>query len=75
MQKQENLNKMRLLITGGAGCLGSNLIEYYFPQGHEICVIDNFSTGIEAKVDIDPKNALLFENEGRRISAKFEVVK
>lgn len=36
---------MRLLITGGAGCLGSNLIERYFPQGHEICVIDNFATG------------------------------
>ena len=36
---------MRLLITGGAGCLGSNLIEFYFPQGHEICVIDNFATG------------------------------
>lgn len=37
--------RMRLLITGGAGCLGSNLIERYFPQGHEICVIDNFATG------------------------------
>lgn len=36
---------MRLLITGGAGCLGSNLVERYFPQGHEICVIDNFATG------------------------------
>ena len=36
---------MRLLITGGAGCLGSNLIERYFPLGHEICVIDNFATG------------------------------
>jgi nucleoside-diphosphate-sugar epimerase len=36
---------MRILITGGAGCLGSNLIERYFPQGHEICVIDNFATG------------------------------
>jgi len=36
---------MRLLITGGAGCLGSNLIERYFPEGHEICVIDNFATG------------------------------
>ena len=39
------MNRMRLLITGGAGCLGSNLIERYFPQGHEICVIDNFVTG------------------------------
>jgi UDP-glucose 4-epimerase len=36
---------VRLLITGGAGCLGSNLVEFYLPQGHEILVIDNFVTG------------------------------
>src|SRR5579862_1099407 len=36
---------MRLLITGGAGCLGSNLVEAWLPQGHEILVIDNFATG------------------------------
>jgi nucleoside-diphosphate-sugar epimerase len=36
---------VKLLITGGAGCLGSNLIERYLPQGHEILVIDNFATG------------------------------
>lgn len=36
---------MRLLITGGAGCLGSNLVEHYIGLGHEICVIDNFVTG------------------------------
>jgi UDP-glucose 4-epimerase len=36
---------MRILITGGAGCLGSNLIEYWLPQGHKILVIDNFATG------------------------------
>lgn len=36
---------MRLLITGGAGCLGSNLIEHYLPQGHEMLIIDNFATG------------------------------
>lgn len=36
---------MRILITGGAGCLGSSLIERYLPQGHEIVVIDNFATG------------------------------
>jgi len=35
---------MRLLITGGAGCLGSNLVERYLPQGYEILVIDNFAT-------------------------------
>ena len=36
---------MRILITGGGGCLGSNLIEHWLPKGHEILVIDNFATG------------------------------
>jgi UDP-glucose 4-epimerase len=36
---------MKILITGGAGCLGSNLIEHWLPGGHEIFVIDNFATG------------------------------
>ena len=33
---------MRIIITGGAGCLGSNLIEKLLPKGYEILVIDNF---------------------------------
>lgn len=36
---------MRILITGGAGCLGSNLIEHWLPHGHDILVLDNFATG------------------------------
>ena len=36
---------MRLLVTGGAGCLGFNLIEEHLAQGDEILVIDNFATG------------------------------
>jgi len=36
---------MRILITGGAGCLGSNLIEHWLPQGYQVFVIDNFATG------------------------------
>lgn len=35
---------MKILITGGAGSLGSNLVEHYLSQGHEILVIDNFAT-------------------------------
>ena len=35
---------MRIFITGGAGCLGSNLIEHWVPEGHEILVLDNFIT-------------------------------
>jgi UDP-glucose 4-epimerase len=36
---------MRILITGGAGCLGAALIEYLLPKGHTILAIDNFITG------------------------------
>ena len=36
---------MKIAITGGAGCLGSNLIEHWLPLGHEILVVDNFATG------------------------------
>jgi len=46
---------VRLLITGGAGCLGSNLIERYLPQGHEILVIDNFATGRREVVPAIPR--------------------
>lgn len=34
-----------MLITGGAGCLGSNLVERYLSTGYELCVLDNFATG------------------------------
>jgi len=36
---------VKILITGGAGCLGSNLVEHWIAQGHEIAAIDNFATG------------------------------
>ncbi|MGI8526926.1 MAG: NAD-dependent epimerase/dehydratase family protein [Pseudolabrys sp.] len=36
---------MRILITGGAGCLGAALVEHLLPAGHQILVIDNFTTG------------------------------
>lgn len=51
----------KILITGGAGCLGSNLIEHYFPQGFEIKVIDNFATG---KKEVVPEQDRLSVIEG-----------
>lgn len=52
---------MRILITGGAGCLGSNLIEHWLPQGHEIFVLDNFATG---KREVVPEVPGLVVREG-----------
>ncbi|MHA1977303.1 MAG: GDP-mannose 4,6-dehydratase [Candidatus Hodarchaeales archaeon] len=36
---------MKVLVTGGAGFVGSHLIEELLVQGHEIVCLDNFSTG------------------------------
>ena len=36
---------MRILVTGGAGFIGSHLCERLIKDGHEVTAIDNFSTG------------------------------
>ena len=36
---------MRVLITGGAGFIGSHLSKYFEHEGHEVTILDNFSTG------------------------------
>ena len=36
---------MKYLVTGGAGFIGSNLVEKLLSDGHEIIAIDNLSTG------------------------------
>lgn len=35
----------RILITGGAGFIGSNLTDHLLEQGHRVICLDNFSTG------------------------------
>ncbi|MGC9356310.1 MAG: UDP-glucuronic acid decarboxylase family protein [Anaerolineae bacterium] len=41
---------MRILITGGAGFIGSHLCDRYLEEGHEVIAMDNLSTGSEANI-------------------------
>lgn len=44
---------MKILVTGGAGFIGSNLVDQYLALGHEVAVADNFVTGL--RENLNPK--------------------
>jgi UDP-glucose 4-epimerase len=41
---------MRILITGGAGFIGSHLADHYVNAGHTVTLLDNFSTGSKLNI-------------------------
>ena len=44
---------MKYTVTGGAGFIGSNLVDQLIKEGHEVSVVDNLSTGIRS--NLNPK--------------------
>ena len=50
MARQYNARK-RVMVTGGAGFLGSHLIDRLLAQGHEVLCVDNLFTGTKQNID------------------------
>jgi UDP-glucose 4-epimerase len=42
---------MRILVTGGAGFIGSNLVDKLLALGHQVVVVDNLTTGKEENLE------------------------
>lgn len=61
------ITKYTILITGGAGFIGSNLCEYFLSKGNKVICLDNFATGHRhnLKACLDNPNFLLIEGDIR----------
>lgn len=56
---------MKVLVTGGAGFVGTNLIKRLLKEGHEVVSVDNYNTGLKAN---HQERCLYIEQDIRNIS-------
>lgn len=63
------LQNKKILITGGAGFIGSNLVERFLSQNNHVTVLDNFATGKRENLTdyLNNKNFTLIEGDIRSL--------
>jgi UDP-N-acetylglucosamine/UDP-N-acetylgalactosamine 4-epimerase len=59
----------KILITGGAGFIGSNLCEHFLSKGYQVVCLDNFATGHRYNIAplLENKNFTLIEGDIRNL--------
>ncbi len=57
---------MNILVTGGAGFIGSHLVDGLIAEGHHVIIVDNLSTG--SRKNLNPK-AVFYEEDIRHTEA------
>ncbi len=64
---EEFLSGKNILVTGGAGFIGSNLVESFLARDNRVVCLDNFSTGKRKNIEqfLDNPNFKLFEGDIR----------
>lgn len=67
----------KILITGGAGFIGSNLCEYFVNKGHEVVCLDNLATGFYENIAnlVPAENFTFIEGDIRDLATCQKAVK
>ncbi|HRI46799.1 MAG TPA: SDR family oxidoreductase [Ignavibacteriaceae bacterium] len=67
----------KILVTGGAGFIGSNLVDHFLGLGHEVVCLDNLSTGYRKNIEhnLDNPNFAFIEGDIRDIQTCTNAVK
>jgi UDP-N-acetylglucosamine/UDP-N-acetylgalactosamine 4-epimerase len=65
---QNNLQE-KILITGGAGFIGSNLCDHFIAKGYKVICLDNFATGFRKNIEhlLSNPNFTLIEGDIRNL--------
>ena len=65
---------MKYLVTGGAGFIGSNLVEELLKRGENVRVLDNFATGRRENLQPFVENIEIIEGDIRSLSTVYRAV-
>jgi UDP-glucose 4-epimerase len=66
---------MKILVTGGAGFIGSHVVDAYINAGHEVVVIDNLSTGSKKNLNLKAKFYEVDICDAKKIAEIFAIEK
>lgn len=69
------MNILNFLVTGGAGFIGSNIVEELLKRGYKVRVLDNFSTGKRENLKQFNKDIELIEGDIRSYHIVQQAVK
>lgn len=64
---------MKIVVTGGAGFIGSNLVDKLIEIGHDVVIIDNLSTGLKVNLNHHAKFYLADIRNGELIDKIFQI--